>query len=45
MAYDAKTLRLPEIRWLGAFPSDIEKYSLPEHCLLPLTAGGQMSAQ
>ncbi|WCJ33080.1 Spo11/DNA topoisomerase VI subunit A protein [Euphorbia peplus] len=38
MAYDAKFLRVPEIRWLGAFPSDIEKYRIPEQCLLPLTA-------
>ncbi|KAJ7960923.1 meiotic recombination protein SPO11-1 [Quillaja saponaria] len=38
MAYDAKYMRVPEIRWLGAFPSDSENYSLPEQCLLPLTA-------
>ncbi|KAK0601296.1 hypothetical protein LWI29_022900 [Acer saccharum] len=38
MAYDAKFLRVPEICWLGAFPSDIEKYDLPQQCLLPLTA-------
>ncbi|KAG8636948.1 hypothetical protein MANES_15G061000v8 [Manihot esculenta] len=37
MAYDAKFLRVPEIRWLGAFPSDFEKYGLPQQCLLPLT--------
>ncbi|KAK2967272.1 hypothetical protein RJ640_004838 [Escallonia rubra] len=37
MAYDAKFLRLPEIRWIGAFPSDLEKFSLPPQCLLPLT--------
>ncbi|GAA0170283.1 endodeoxyribonuclease [Lithospermum erythrorhizon] len=37
MAYDAKFLRVPEIRWLGAFPSDAEKYCLPQQCLLPLT--------
>lgn len=42
MAYDAKFLRIPEIRWLGAFPSDSEKYSLPQQCLLPLTAEGEM---
>ncbi|XP_057465265.1 meiotic recombination protein SPO11-1 isoform X2 [Actinidia eriantha] len=38
MAYDAKFLRVPEIHWLGAFPSDSEKYGLPHQCLLPLTA-------
>ncbi|KAK3199974.1 hypothetical protein Dsin_023389 [Dipteronia sinensis] len=41
MAYDAKFLRVPEICWLGAFPSDIEKYDLPQQCLLPLTAEGE----
>ncbi|XP_058211302.1 meiotic recombination protein SPO11-1 isoform X2 [Rhododendron vialii] len=38
MAYDAKYLRMPEIHWLGVFPSDSEKYGLPQQCLLPLTA-------
>ncbi|KAF3453319.1 hypothetical protein FNV43_RR03759 [Rhamnella rubrinervis] len=38
MAYDAKYLRVPEIQWLGAFPTDSEKYCLPKQCLLPLTA-------
>ncbi|KAI3419859.1 TP6A_N domain-containing protein, partial [Psidium guajava] len=38
MAYDAKFMRNPEMSWLGAFPSDFEKYSLPTECLLPLTA-------
>ncbi|KAM7279028.1 hypothetical protein ACFE04_006162 [Oxalis oulophora] len=37
MAYDAKFLRIPGINWLGAFPSDSEKYGLPQQCLLPLT--------
>lgn len=40
MAYDAKHLRLPEIRWVGAFPSDSENYQLPQQCLLKLTAEG-----
>ncbi|KAJ7014330.1 meiotic recombination protein SPO11-1 isoform X1 [Populus alba x Populus x berolinensis] len=38
MAFDAKVLRVPEVQWLGAFPSDFEKYDLPQQCLLPLTA-------
>ncbi|XP_028768192.1 meiotic recombination protein SPO11-1 [Neltuma alba] len=38
MAYDTKYLRVPELRWLGAFPSDVGKFSVPKHCLLPLTA-------
>ncbi|KAI4339955.1 hypothetical protein MLD38_024837 [Melastoma candidum] len=37
MAQEAKLLCNPEIRWLGAFPSDFEKYRLPEESLLPLT--------
>ncbi|XP_048446315.1 meiotic recombination protein SPO11-1-like isoform X3 [Pyrus x bretschneideri] len=37
MAYDAKFLRVPEVLWLGAFPSDSDKYGLPQQCLLPLT--------
>ncbi|KAJ4838291.1 hypothetical protein Tsubulata_041619 [Turnera subulata] len=38
MAYDAKFLRVTGVRWLGAFPSDIERCGLPQQCLLPLTA-------
>lgn len=45
MAYDAKYLRIPEIRWLGAFPSDSENYQLPQQCLLNLTAEGEMLAR
>ncbi|KAL3508379.1 hypothetical protein ACH5RR_027780 [Cinchona calisaya] len=37
MAYDAKFLCIPELRWLGVFPSEIKKYCLPQQCLLPLT--------
>ncbi|KAL8469718.1 hypothetical protein ACS0TY_032529 [Phlomoides rotata] len=45
MAYDAKSLRLPEIRWIGAFPSDSEKYQLPQQCLLPLTTEDMQKAR
>ncbi|KAL6570850.1 hypothetical protein OROGR_000400 [Orobanche gracilis] len=38
MSYDSKSLRLPEMRWLGALPSDCQRYQLPEQCFLPLTA-------
>ncbi|CAJ1971504.1 unnamed protein product [Sphenostylis stenocarpa] len=38
MAYDTKHLRVPDIHWLGAFPSDSERYFVPNQCLLPLTA-------
>ncbi|KAI3845152.1 hypothetical protein MKX03_019819 [Papaver bracteatum] len=44
MAYDAKFLRLPEVRWLGAFPSDAVNYQLPKRCLLPLTAEDKKKA-
>ncbi|XP_020583822.1 meiotic recombination protein SPO11-1 isoform X3 [Phalaenopsis equestris] len=37
MSYDAKLLRVSEIRWLGVFFSDLERYQLPERCLLTLT--------
>ncbi|KAG8386028.1 hypothetical protein BUALT_Bualt03G0106400 [Buddleja alternifolia] len=45
MAYDSKSLRLPEIRWLGAFPSDCKKYQLPLQCLLPMTAEDKQKAR
>ncbi|XP_019435684.1 PREDICTED: meiotic recombination protein SPO11-1 isoform X2 [Lupinus angustifolius] len=38
LAYDTKHLRVPEIQWLGAFPSDPERFFVPKQCLLPLTA-------
>ncbi|KAK9084628.1 hypothetical protein Sjap_025039 [Stephania japonica] len=44
MAYDAIFLRVPEIRWLGAFPSDSKRYQLPEQCLLPLTTDDKRKA-
>ncbi|XP_072951074.1 meiotic recombination protein SPO11-1 isoform X1 [Typha angustifolia] len=37
MAYDAKLMRVPEIQWLGVFPSDFEEYHLPDRCRLHLT--------
>ncbi|KAL0719555.1 hypothetical protein Bca4012_068879 [Brassica carinata] len=37
MAYDIESLRAPEMKWLGAFPSDSEIYGVPQQCLLPLT--------
>ncbi|MED6196289.1 hypothetical protein PIB30_046102 [Stylosanthes scabra] len=38
MAYDTKHLGIPEIQWLGAYPSDSDTYFVPKQCLLPLTA-------
>ncbi|EOA30800.1 hypothetical protein CARUB_v10013943mg, partial [Capsella rubella] len=37
MAYDIESLRAPDMKWLGAFPSDSEIYDVPKQCLLPLT--------
>ncbi|KAF4391258.1 hypothetical protein G4B88_016568 [Cannabis sativa] len=37
MAYDSKNLRVPEIKWIGVFPSDFDKYCIPNQCFLPLT--------
>ncbi|CAA0832451.1 Meiotic recombination protein SPO11-1 [Striga hermonthica] len=45
MAYDSKSLRLPVMHWLGAFPSDSEKYEIPQQCLLPLTAEDKQKAK
>ncbi|XXG46515.1 hypothetical protein AAC387_Pa02g1338 [Persea americana] len=45
MAFDAKLLRVPEIRWLGVFPSDAKKYHLPDRCLLPLTPKDKSKAE
>ncbi|KAH0458370.1 hypothetical protein IEQ34_013685 [Dendrobium chrysotoxum] len=45
LAYDAKLMRVPEIRWLGAFSSDFEKYKLPERCLLSLTTEDKKKAE
>ncbi|XP_015081115.2 meiotic recombination protein SPO11-1 isoform X2 [Solanum pennellii] len=38
MAYDATFLRVSEIQWLGVFVQDCDNYSIPQQCLLPLTA-------
>nr|POE57877.1 meiotic recombination protein spo11-1 [Quercus suber] len=45
MAYDAKQLCCPEVCWLGVFPSDSEKYCLPQQYLLPLTAEDKKKAE
>lgn len=44
MAYDAKFLRVCEIQWLGVFIQDCDNYSIPQQCLLPLTAEGKIHA-
>lgn len=42
MAYDAKSLRITKIHWIGVFLSDVDKFSLPKHCLLPLNKEGEI---
>ncbi|CAN6991681.1 unnamed protein product [Brassica rapa subsp. trilocularis] len=42
MAYDIESLRAPEMKWLGAFPSDSDIYGVPQQCLLPLTEEGKI---
>ncbi|KAF3785460.1 Meiotic recombination protein [Nymphaea thermarum] len=41
MAFDAKSLCIPELRAIGTFPSDLRTYHLPDRCLLPLTPRGE----
>ncbi|XP_042433598.1 meiotic recombination protein SPO11-1 isoform X4 [Zingiber officinale] len=38
MAYDANMLRVPTVRWLGVFHSDLDKYHFPDRCLLKMTS-------
>ncbi|KAK8963956.1 Meiotic recombination protein SPO11-1 [Platanthera guangdongensis] len=45
MAYDAKLMRVPEMRWLGVLPSDLEKYQVPERCLLSFTTEDKKKAK
>ncbi|KAJ9541869.1 hypothetical protein OSB04_028375 [Centaurea solstitialis] len=45
MAYETKTMRVPEIQWLGVFPSDAERYSVPQQCLLPMTSEDRMKTE
>ncbi|XP_063950596.1 meiotic recombination protein SPO11-1-like isoform X2 [Daucus carota subsp. sativus] len=44
MAFDAKFLRISNIQWIGVFISDVDRFSLPQHCLLPLTNEGWSSS-
>jgi len=37
MSYDSNHLTTSDIKWLGVRPSDLDKYSLPAQCRLPLT--------
>lgn len=37
MSYDSTNLTTPDIKWLGVRPSDLERFSIPEQCRLPMT--------
>ncbi|XAR69020.1 DNA topoisomerase (ATP-hydrolyzing) [Bertholletia excelsa] len=37
MSYDSANLTTPDIKWLGIRPSDLDKYTIPEQCRLPMT--------
>ncbi|XP_078179890.1 spo11/DNA topoisomerase VI, subunit A protein isoform X3 [Carex rostrata] len=45
MAYDAKLMRVPEMRWLGVLPSDFGEFNLPDRCLLNLTPEDKRKAE
>jgi meiotic recombination protein SPO11 len=37
MSYDSANLTTPDVKWLGVWPSDLDRYNIPEQCRLPLT--------
>lgn len=37
MCYDVFNLAIPSIKWLGVFPSDIDKYKIPIDCRIKMT--------
>ncbi|TVU44983.1 hypothetical protein EJB05_04449, partial [Eragrostis curvula] len=45
LAYDANLLRVPNIRWLGVFTSDLEEYCLPDCCRLHLSPEDRRKAE
>ncbi|KAK3146052.1 hypothetical protein QOZ80_3BG0260870 [Eleusine coracana subsp. coracana] len=45
LAYDAKFLRVPNIRWLGVFTSDLEEHCLPDCCRLQLSPEDRRKAE
>ncbi|GJM96649.1 hypothetical protein PR202_ga13510 [Eleusine coracana subsp. coracana] len=45
LAYDAKFLRVPNIRWLGVFTSDLKEYCLPDCCRLQLSPEDRRKAE
>jgi meiotic recombination protein SPO11 len=45
LAYDANLLRVPDIRWLGVFTSDLEDFCFPDCCLLHLSPEDRRKAE
>uniref|UniRef100_A0A7R9VR90 DNA topoisomerase 6 subunit A n=1 Tax=Chlamydomonas euryale TaxID=1486919 RepID=A0A7R9VR90_9CHLO len=37
MSYDSSNLTTPDIKWLGIRPSDLDRFSIPQQCRLPMT--------
>jgi meiotic recombination protein SPO11 len=37
MSYDSSSLTTPDIKWLGVRPSDLDRYSIPDACRLPMS--------
>ncbi|XP_038187477.1 meiotic recombination protein SPO11 isoform X2 [Arvicola amphibius] len=42
MSFEAHSLTVPAIRWLGLLPSDIKRLNIPKDSLIPLTKHDQM---
>ncbi|XP_028625560.1 meiotic recombination protein SPO11 isoform X3 [Grammomys surdaster] len=42
MSFEAHSLTVPTIRWLGLLPSDIKRLNIPKDSLIPLTKRDQM---
>ncbi|CAO2577483.1 Meiotic recombination protein SPO11 [Lemmus lemmus] len=42
MSFEAQSLTVPAIRWLGLLPSDIKRLNIPKDSLIPLTKSDQM---
>ena len=37
MSYDSSNLTTPDIKWLGVRPSDLDRFSIPQQCRLPMS--------
>ena len=45
LAFDAQSLAVPAVRWLGVWPSDIERMKVPRPALLPLSQADEDKAR